>query len=76
MTLTHHATGRFAKDQLHEFQLPVTHTCYLLLAFFGAIVILLLFLESYRVPMITALITFTVLYGFSKAFNKKKEAAK
>ena len=78
MTLTHLRYRQVTpKDQLHEFQLPAyPFLDYLLLAFFGAMVILLLFLESYRVPMITALITFAVLYGFSKALNKKKEAAK
>lgn len=78
MTLTHLVyRKKTPKEEQHEFKLPLfPYLDYLVLVFFISMIILLLCLESYRVPMITALIIFAVLYGFSKALNKKNEAAK
>lgn len=76
MTLTHLVyRKKTPANQLHEFQLPLfPYLDYLVLAFFVAMIILLICLPAYRVPMIAAIVAFIVLYGLSKAFSKKKQA--
>ncbi|MGO2722578.1 MAG: amino acid permease [Lactobacillus sp.] len=73
MVLTHLVYRRqTATEQLGEFRLPLApFTDYLLFAFFGAVVILLIVLPSYRVSMFTALAIFIILYTMSRFWQKQ-----
>ena len=74
MILTHMAYRRNKKqEELGDFQMPgYPYLDYLILAFFVLMIILLLILPSYRIPMISALVLFLVLYLISKIWHNKK----
>lgn len=74
MILTH---IRYRKEtprkDLKSFQMPLfPYLDYLVLAFFIAMIGLLLYLEKFRIPMIAALIAFVVLYSITKFFREKE----
>lgn len=74
MVLTHISYRRKTPvDQLNNFKMPgFPYIDYLILLFFGLLIILLLILPSYRIPMIAAIVTFVVLYLVSKIWNNEK----
>ncbi len=44
---------------------------YLVLAFFVAMIALLLYLDKFRIPMMAALVTFVILYSITKFIREK-----
>lgn len=75
MVFTHYIYRRRTKaSALGQFQMPgYPYLDYLILFFFGAVIILLLCLPSYRVPMGTALFTFLILYAIARLRRSKRE---
>ena len=74
MTLTHIAyRRRTPESELNDFKMPgFPYLDYLILLFFGLMIILLLILPSYRIPMIAAILIFIILYGITKIWDKEK----
>lgn len=74
MVLTHISYRRKTpNDQLNDFKMPgFPYLDYLILAFFILMIFLLLILQSYRIPMIAAILIFLILYGISKIWDKEK----
>ncbi|MDE7056004.1 MAG: amino acid permease [Lactobacillus sp.] len=74
MTLTHIAYRRKTPEsELNDFKMPgFPYLDYLILLFFGLMIILLLILPSYRIPMIAAILIFIILYGITKIWDKEK----
>ncbi|WP_251716428.1 amino acid permease [Lactobacillus agrestimuris] len=73
MILTHMSYRRKTDEsEFHDFQMPgFPYLDYLILAFFVILIILLLILPSYRIPMISAILTFVILYIISKIWDKE-----
>lgn len=74
ITLTHIAyRRRTPESELNDFKMPgFPYLDYLILLFFGLMIILLLILPSYRIPMIAAILIFIILYGITKIWDKEK----
>ncbi|WP_302583089.1 amino acid permease [Lactobacillus intestinalis] len=74
MTLTHIAyRRRTPESELNDFKMPgFPYLDYLILLFFGLMIILLLILPSYCIPMIAAILIFIILYGITKIWDKEK----
>ncbi len=74
MTLTHIAyRRRTPESELNDFKMPgFPYLDYLILLFFGLMIILLLILPSYRIPMLAAILIFIILYGITKIWDKEK----
>ena len=74
MTLTHIAyRRRTPESELNDLKMPgFPYLDYLILLFFGLMIILLLILPSYRIPMIAAILIFIILYGITKIWDKEK----
>ena len=74
MVLTHIAYRRKTpENELNDFKMPgFPYVDYLILLFFVLMIILLLILPNYRIPMISAIVTFLILYLISKIWSNKK----
>lgn len=74
MVITHLAYRRQTPAaKLNEFKMPgYPYVDYLLLLFFGLMILLLLLLPSYRIPMTAALVIFALLYLVSKIWHQEK----
>ena len=74
MVLTHIAYRRKTpENELNDFKMPgFPYVDYLILLFFVLMIILLLILPNYRIPMISAIVTFIILYLISKIWSNKK----
>ena len=61
-----------ANENLKSFQMPLfPYLDYLVLAFFVAMIALLLYLDKFRIPMMAALVTFVILYSITKFIREK-----
>lgn len=76
MVLTHLSyRKKTPEEQLNDFKMPgYPYLDYFILLFFILMIILLLILPSYRIPMISAIVIFIVLYLISKIWDKEKIA--
>lgn len=76
MVLTHITYRRKTpENELNDFKMPgFPYLDYLILLFFILMILLLLVLPSYRIPMIAAIVTFIILYGITKIWDKENTA--
>ncbi|RVU70194.1 MULTISPECIES: amino acid permease [Lactobacillus] len=76
MVLTHITYRRKTpENELNDFKMPgFPYLDYLILLFFILMILLLLVLPSYRIPMIAAIVTFIILYGITKIWDKENIA--
>jgi AAT family amino acid transporter len=74
MIITHLVFRKKTKNAAaSDFKMPAfPYLDYLILAFFIAMIILLLLLPSYRIPMIAAILIFIILYSLTKFFREEK----
>ncbi len=74
MVLTHLAYRRHTPAaKLNQFKMPgYPYVDYLLLLFFGLMILLLLILPAYRIPMTAALVIFAILYLLAKFWHQEK----
>ena len=74
MVLTHISFRKKTPESVYsDFKMPgFPYVDYLILLFFGLMIILLLILPSYRIPMIAAIVTFIILYIISKIWSNEK----
>ena len=73
MILTHMSYRKQTPtSKLNDFKMPgYPYLDYFILLFFVLMIILLLILPSYRIPMMTAILIFAILYLISKIWNKE-----
>ena len=68
-----HLVYRRRTKEVSDFAMPMfLASDYLIIAFFSAIILLLIAMPSYRVPMITALLIYAILFAVTGMVKDKK----